>query len=200
MSAPLFSLAVAETLTSCVHGCSPPLGCSPLHHPTHCCSSSSAQQKKPSVMHTVYAHGTCTDTHQSVSIDSVARCTHITATTHLRSIKSHPSIVCLAQWARHPHQTHITSHHITHHITSHPSHSTHLISSHHTSRHCGHCMQAAAKEAELVRELDKELASIIAFFMRKEADTLSRLEVKGTGGGMCQQGWQSSPANFLMMW
>jgi hypothetical protein len=37
--------------------------------------------------------------------------------------------------------------------------------------------QIAAKEEELVKEMDKELSGIIAFFLRKEAETISRLEV-----------------------
>lgn len=37
-------------------------------------------------------------------------------------------------------------------------------------------LQIQAKELELVSELDKELADIIAFFLRKEAETLSKLE------------------------
>uniref|UniRef100_A0A7S0WPN7 SPX domain-containing protein n=1 Tax=Chlamydomonas leiostraca TaxID=1034604 RepID=A0A7S0WPN7_9CHLO len=44
-------------------------------------------------------------------------------------------------------------------------------------RHVDTKAQVAAKEAELMRELDKELADIISFFMRKEADTISRLEI-----------------------
>lgn len=42
-----------------------------------------------------------------------------------------------------------------------------------------------AKEAELVRELDRELADIISFFLRKEAELLSKVEVRAAFSFVC---------------
>jgi hypothetical protein len=56
--------------------------------------------------------------------------------------------------------------------------------------HTPSCNQVVAKEEEFVKEMDRQLSSIIAFFLRKEAETVSRLEVNlilhaisGAGGG-----------------